>query len=231
MKKKHPGLAQRYLAALRAHLGKRKPDNGDRAQGLGRAALAEGLAPRDMALIHQQAMVRLALLQDYAAWSDGSFKRSELFLSQAFSPMEAAQRATQAANLQLRQRAETLRLHALALAKGNRQLKREVVRRKAGELAVKKGRERYHLLFVQSQFMQKKLRHLARQILSAQEEERREISRELHDEVVQTLVGINVELAALGQAAELGIRALRARIATTQRLVEKSVNAVHRFAR
>jgi signal transduction histidine kinase len=79
--------------------------------------------------------------------------------------------------------------------------------------------------------MQKKLRHLARQILSVQEEERREISRELHDEVVQTLVGINVELAALGKGASLGLRALKAKIARTQRLVEKSVNAVHRFAR
>jgi signal transduction histidine kinase len=79
--------------------------------------------------------------------------------------------------------------------------------------------------------MQAKLRSLAHQVLSAQENERREISRELHDEVVQTLVGINVELAALAQAAAVGTEAFRAKIANTQQLVERSVNAVHQFAR
>ncbi len=79
--------------------------------------------------------------------------------------------------------------------------------------------------------MQKKLRQLTRQIISAQEEERKEISRELHDEVVQTLVGINVELSALGKGATLGVHTLKSKIAHTQRLVENSVNAVHRFAR
>jgi len=96
---------------------------------------------------------------------------------------------------------------------------------------VTKAREEYRSLLQESQFMQKKLRHLARQILTAQEDERRHISRELHDEVVQTLVGINVDLAALGAAANLGARPLKAMIARTQRLVEKSVNAVHQFAR
>lgn len=95
----------------------------------------------------------------------------------------------------------------------------------------RRGKEEYRSLYVESEFMQKKLRHMARQILTAQEDERRHISRELHDEVVQTLVGINVQLAALGHSAGLGPRALRARITRTQRLVEKSVNAVHQFAR
>ena len=79
--------------------------------------------------------------------------------------------------------------------------------------------------------MQRKLRLLTRQIISAQEEERKEISRELHDEVVQTLVGINVELAALSRGAASGLHTLQAKIARTQRLVENSVNEVHRFAR
>ena len=95
----------------------------------------------------------------------------------------------------------------------------------------KKGKEQYQKLFLESQVMQRKLRHLTHQIISAQEEERKEISRELHDEVVQTLVGINVELAALGKGASVGLHTLKAKIARTQRLVENSVNAVHRFAR
>ncbi len=93
------------------------------------------------------------------------------------------------------------------------------------------GKEQYHKLFLESQAMHKKLRQLTHQIISAQEEERKEISRELHDEVVQTLVGINVELAALGKGASVGVQTLKEKIAHTQRLVENSVNAVHRFAR
>jgi signal transduction histidine kinase len=79
--------------------------------------------------------------------------------------------------------------------------------------------------------MQKKLRHLTRQIIATQEEERKAISRELHDEVVQTLVGIHVELAALAEQAAASAPALRTQLARTQRLVENSVQAVHRFAR
>src|SRR5581483_4728927 len=101
----------------------------------------------------------------------------------------------------------------------------------AGEVVIRKGKEQYRALFLESQVMQKKLRQLTRQIISAQEEERKEISRELHDEVVQTLVGINVELSALGRGAVASLHAMKAKIAHTQRLVEHSVSAVHRFAR
>ncbi|MBL9186204.1 MAG: PAS domain S-box protein [Opitutaceae bacterium] len=97
--------------------------------------------------------------------------------------------------------------------------------------SIRAGREQYRALLQESEFMQKKLRHLTRQFLTAQEDERRAISRELHDDVVQTLVGISVELAALGSAASLGLRAVKAKIVRTQRLVEKSITAVHRFAR
>jgi len=97
--------------------------------------------------------------------------------------------------------------------------------------SVRKGQEQYRVLLLESQSMQGKLRQLTHQIITVQEEERREISRELHDEVVQTLVGINVELAALGKMANGEAGPLREKIAHTQGLVENSVHAVHRFAR
>ena len=79
--------------------------------------------------------------------------------------------------------------------------------------------------------MQKKMRLLTRQVLTAHEDERRQISRELHDEVIQTLAGISVELATLGGAGSHNPRQLQQRIARTQRHVEKSIGAVHQFAR
>lgn len=230
-KKTREQLAGRYLTALRAHLAQRRPANGDRPQGLGRAALAEGLVTRDLALVHEQALVALASAYDFSNTRNGSIKRAGYFFTQALIPLESAQRATRQSVHLLKERNETLRLHTAALARGNRRLEREISRRRAGELAIIKGREEYQRLFVQSQVMQRKLRQLARQILSAQEEERKEISRELHDEVVQTLVGINVQLSALSRSASAGMHTLKAKIARTQRLVENSVNEVHRFAR
>ena len=110
------------------------------------------------------------------------------------------------------------------LTKSNRQLKGAVV-------SVGKGKEQVLKLFLESQLMHKKLRLLTQQLISAQEEERKRISRELHDQVVQTLVGINVELSAVKLAASTESPELIAKIAHTQKLVEDSVVSVHRFSR
>ncbi len=231
MKTDRRELTARYLVALRAHLDKKSPGNGDSAQGLGRAVLAGGLVTLDLARMHEHAMVVLASSFGDPQTRTDMIKRKGFFFTQALIPLEVAQRATQEANWHLQQRNQTLRVHTAALARGNRRLEREVIRRKTGEATIIKGKEQYRELFLNSQIMQKKLHQLTRQIIFAQEEERKEISRELHDEVVQTLVGINVELAALGKGTSVSLYALKAKIARTQRLVENSVNEVHRFAR
>lgn len=79
--------------------------------------------------------------------------------------------------------------------------------------------------------MQEHLRNLTRRILDAQEEERKEISRELHDEIAQVLTAINVRLSALKLEASRNGKGLRGKIANTQRLVNRSVEIIHRFAR
>jgi two-component system sensor histidine kinase DegS len=106
----------------------------------------------------------------------------------------------------------------------NRRLETSIV-------SVKKAHGQNRLLLEESHGMQKKLRQLTHQIITAQEEERKQISRELHDEVVQLLVGINVELSALGKNTSAGQPGLKGKITRIQRLVENSVDAVHGFAR
>ena len=117
------------------------------------------------------------------------------------------------------------------LAASNRQLQREIVQRKSVEESLRKSEQHYSQLLEQSRHMQEQLRLLSRQLLSAQEEERKKISRELHDDIAQTLTGINVRLAALKNEATLNTKGLERNIARTQRLVEQSVDIVHRFAR
>ena len=134
-------------------------------------------------------------------------------------------------NVQLKQLNQTLRRRTTELAATNRNLKREIARRQAGEESLKKGEEHYRQLLEQSQHMQEQLRLLSRQLLSVQEEERKKISRELHDEIAQTLTGINIRLAALKIEATVNTKGLQEKISSTQRLVEKSVDIVHRFAR
>jgi signal transduction histidine kinase len=110
-------------------------------------------------------------------------------------------------------------------------LKKGIAERKTVEQALKKSAGHHARLLKESRRLQIHLRHLTHQILSAQELERKRISRELHDEVAQTLLGINVRLLTLKKEAVVNTEAIKNEIASTQRLVEKSVKSMNRFAR
>src|SRR5207302_10325631 len=69
------------------------------------------------------------------------------------------------------------------------------------------------------------------QILHVQEEERRRISRELHDEVGHALMAISMNLEALRRNTEASDDALKAKFADTHQLVQQTMDTVHRFAR
>jgi len=117
------------------------------------------------------------------------------------------------------------------LATSNEVLRREIAQRCAAEQALKNSERQLSQRLDEAHHMQAQLRHLSHQLLQAQEEERKRISRELHDDITQTLVGINVQLETLTKATTLNPASFRRQIARTQRLVEKSVNIVHQFAR
>jgi len=97
--------------------------------------------------------------------------------------------------------AEEARRRLEVMTASNRKLEAEILRRQAVEASLKQSEQQQTRLLEQSRSMQEQLRHLSRQVLQAQEDERKRISRELHDVIAQTLTGINVRLATLKQGA------------------------------
>ena len=111
------------------------------------------------------------------------------------------------------------------------ELKEEVARRKRSENELKAQRKELSRILRQSRLQQKQLRHFSHRILHAQEEERKRISRELHDVIAQALVSINMHLEVLAEGPNQIPRSLRRQISQTQQLVEKALKIVHDFAR
>jgi signal transduction histidine kinase len=126
-------------------------------------------------------------------------------------------------NITERKKAEETQRRLDVLAATNQKLELEIAHRREVEISLKQSEQEL------SQML-KQLRGLSRKILLTQEEERKRISRELHDVIAQTLVGINVSLATLAVGSRGDPQALQKNIRRTQRQVEDSVDIVHRFA-
>lgn len=225
------GLSRRYSTALRKQLALSPRANLRRAESLGREALALGMDTLDLARLHEKALSTLASPGPSSGNSDGMIKRAASFLVVALAPIAEAHRAALKNNSHLKRLDVTKRRRTVELAGARRQLKREISRREAAQEALEKSERHYGELLEKSRRMQEHLRRLTHELLSAQEEERKRISRELHDEIGQTLTAINVRLATLKKEATANTTGLKKKISSTQRLVDRSMNIVHRFAR
>ena len=231
MIRKLTALSRRYQAALRKHLTQGSPARSAKARDIGRQAMTTGLETLDLARVHELALIALVLPGDSPATRATMVRRAGAFFAEAITPIETTHRTAREANVRLNQLIEMLNRHSVDLADSNRQLKQEIAQRKTVEESLRKSERHSSELLEQSQHLQEQLRHLSRQLLLAQEEERKKISRELHDEIAQTLTGINVRLAALKAEATVNTKGLQQKITSAQRMVEKSVEIVHRFAR
>ena len=98
------------------------------------------------------------------------------------------------------------------------------------EAALKQSRANYKSLLDESLAQQNHLRRLTHRLLLVQEAERKKLSRDLRDEIAQTLLGINVRLLSLKRAATGNRAMLKKEIASTQRLVQQSVRSINQFA-
>jgi signal transduction histidine kinase len=231
MKRKIFKLSRRYQGALRDYLKKGPQGNFRLARELGGHALAIGMRTLDLAKLHERVMVTQVLPICPPHQRAALVQQAGTFFAAAITPIEATSRSAQQATAHLQSFVKALSQRTVELAASNMELSQEIIQRKAVEKRLKSSERHYSHLLKQSDHLQEELRRLSRQILSAQEDERKKISRELHDVIAQTLTGINVRLANLKKAAAVNTKDLDQNIARTQKLVEHSVNLVHRFAR
>jgi signal transduction histidine kinase len=224
-------LTRRYVMALGNYLRRASRTSLLPARGLGRQCLAFGLDTLDLARMHEQALAGHLLPGSSAGKRALMTKRSGIFFEQANVPLEETHQAAREAKIRLTDLQVTLGRRTGELAVSHRKLQSGIRSRKTMKNTFAASGKRQDQSLEESLQLQKRLRLLTRRVMVAREDERRKISRELQDEIVQTLVGINVRLLSLKQTARTNTNDLKNRIASTQELVVKSAKSVRRFAR
>ncbi len=224
-------FARSYQTALRRHLKETTRTKAASAPALGRDAVALGLDVLAVATIHEATLIDEVLATKTAAARQRGVRRATAFFAEVIVPIEATHRTALEHNGRLLRLNGELAQRVRESAASHRKLTAEIKRRKAVEHNLRESRLQSRLLLGQARQLQEDLRRLSRRILSTQEDERKRISRELHDVVAQTLSSINVHLATLKTEVAQHAGGLKRNITRTQKLVERSVDVVHRFAR
>ena len=227
MKRKLRALSERYVTALRRHLKQGPQASLQPARGLGRQAVTLGLETLDVARIHQGALATLKA----SGSRNGVIGRAQIFFAETVTPIEKTHPASIKADSDLHHVNKRLTQRNNDLAASDRSLKQSIVRRKTVEKALKKSGGHSKKLLEESRRLQRHLQHLTHQILTAQENKRKKMSRDLQDEIAQTLLGINVRLLTLKKEAAVHARGFEKEISSTQRLVDKAGKTMKRFAR
>jgi signal transduction histidine kinase len=145
-----------------------------------------------------------------------------------FAELHRRERESQAANKALmaevteRQRAED------ELQKLNQTLQKNVQERTDALESLRRSEQRQAALLEQSREMQGRLSDLSRQLLQAQEDERKRISRDLNGVIVKSLADISAAIASLDPDDQRP--AFLDSVARTRKLLQQSMEEVRRFA-
>lgn len=185
-----------------------------------------GMETLDVIRIHEQAIAALSSPRHSSASMEETIQRTNAFFANVVVPIETTHSAALETGGRVSRLTRTLRQRTLAAAAADRRLKDGVRRRQAAEAALKKSESRQARRLAEAQRLQKRLRRMMRDILSAHENERRKTSRHLNDNVSQALLGIHVRLLTLKTAAEANSESLQKEIDETKQLVEHFMSSL-----
>ena len=224
-------LSERYLAALRNHIEKGAAASLLEAHELGFQAVVLGLETLDLAAIHGEALASL-LVSDLSMNARKDLAaNAAVFFTETLTVIEETHSAASESRADLSHLHSTLGQITLELADSNRELQQGITERKQAEAALEAGTENSRRLLKESRLLETHLQEMVRKILSVNEEERRQMSLQLNDEIAQTMLGIQVRLLALRKTSSNCEESHSKEISTIQRLLEKSVRTINTFTR
>jgi signal transduction histidine kinase len=217
------GSPLNYQGALLEHLANPSVASHRNAFALGKAALDGGMKMSDVIRLHHQALADVPLAEGSHSERAGSASALESFLLEALMPYRLLE-GTRARQLKfLEEQNEALALRIV-------RLEAEVADREIAEAAMRDSKDRYFQLYQDARAKEADLRQLSAQVLSAQEEERKRISHDLHDEIGQALIAVNVSISIL-KSQVASDSEFRRNIAGAEQLLAHTMQTVHSFAR
>jgi signal transduction histidine kinase len=220
-------LRRNYRKALREHMAGPGRDTLEQALQLGRSAMDSGLGAEALIRAHHQALAFGLPAGPAGAARTRLAAALDDFLFEALSPYgDAGGEASGARDQLLRARLEQIE----ELTSRNAELEEEIADQRRSEAATCASKDRYFALYQNARAMEANLRELSAQVLTAQEEERKRISRELHDEIGQALTAIDVSIAILTRKTSSD-PAFQQDVADAKHLLERTMETVHNFAR
>lgn len=225
-------FSRSYESALAKHL-LRDSDSilePDASRKLGNRALKLDIGLLGIAMIHENALDSFAKKASSAPATDERTRHSTAFFDSVIVPIEESRFTASETTNRLNASIKTLTCRTEGLDSSNKNLLLEIVHRKEVAKSLRTSEKTTSLLLEQARKMQEEMRSLSRQLITAQEDERKRISRELHDVIAQTLAAISVQLAVLRSQSRANAEDFHEKIENTERLVEQSVEIVHRFA-
>jgi signal transduction histidine kinase len=230
MKSNLPNFLNRYKKALQSHLEQGHMAKLEFAIKLGNDIHARGMPTLDLARLHERTLVMDLLPMFPTAQRAILVKQAGAFFAAVIAaPLMKDDTKLEAAHLKTV--ISVLSDRTMELAAANQLLGLEIVRHQQVETSLNKSER--HLLesLEKSDILKQQLRSLSRQVLSAQENERKKTMKELHDVISQSLMSINVRLTMLKTEARTNSKKLERNITHTQKIVVKAAGVVNQFAR
>ena len=222
--------SEEYLAALRTYMEQSPLGSFESARALGRKALRLGMETLELARFHDLAVDRLVPQEADTGERESLTARAAIFFSETANPIEQTHPAVRQVRDNIQKMHMTLVQRTSDLEDSNWKLKIQTTERKAFAALCQKKEHAFKQLMADTRELEEKLQSMARDILSANEAERKKMSLQINDEIAQALLGINLRMAALKNQITTNQADINKEIAIIRDLVKRSVRIIKHLA-